>query len=102
MDRVPEFWRVFGPGFVVAAALTLLTLFNATVADITQLRREIDQERTARARLVSRADLVAAAEDPAARLAAVENAIVSMGRVEEDGSPDADAEERQVKVCLAE
>lgn len=83
MNHVPAFWRVYGGTLLGIAALALMCVFNTLTADLAELRREIAQERTRRAELVSRADFDTLSADPEARIAAVEMAFAEPAATDE-------------------
>lgn len=71
-EKISLFWRIFGGTILSMVALGALTLYNNLSANISELRRELNQEREARAELIRKQDFNALIGNQTERLRLVE------------------------------
>lgn len=71
-EKISLFWRIFGGTILSMVALGTLTLYNNLSSNISDLRRELNQEREARSDLVRKQDFNTLLSNQAERLRLLE------------------------------
>ncbi|MCS7021933.1 MAG: hypothetical protein NZ703_05115 [Gemmataceae bacterium] len=71
-EKISLFWRIFGGTILSMVALGALTMFNNISGNISELRRDLNQEREARAELVRKQDFHTLLTQQAERLRLLE------------------------------
>ncbi|MCX8139371.1 MAG: hypothetical protein N3E46_06780 [Gemmataceae bacterium] len=92
-EKVSLFWRIFGGTILSMVALGALTLYNNLSANISDLRRELNQEREARSELVRKQDFTAWLNSQAERLRPLEAPKAGLEALKERSAASASAVE---------
>jgi chromosome segregation ATPase len=71
-EKISWFWRIFGGTILSMVALGTLTLYNNISTNLSDLRRELNQEREARAELIRKQDFVTLLNNQGERLRLIE------------------------------
>jgi len=92
-EKISLFWRIFGGTILSMVALGTLTLYNNLSSNISDLRRELNQEREARSDLVRKQDFNTMLSNQAERLRLLETLKADLEALRERSTANANTVE---------